>query len=145
MSGEKKRRPTGDLDMGKCVHGSKGRRAHGIAMSEPSSALSSRSHHETPAASARRFVNKAFACHEERDWAGFVMYACTAIELLTKAVLAKVNVLLIADGRNENSIIALTLSDPSKGFPVSYGLSVLKPLCGVPKRLPYGLTTMRKI
>lgn len=77
------------------------------------------SHHETLAASAQRFVDRAFTCHDQTDWEGFVVFASTAIELLTKAVLAKVNVLLIAGPNNEAALLELALSDPRRGIPVS--------------------------
>lgn len=77
------------------------------------------SHHETLAASAQRFANRAFTCHDQTDWEGFVVFASTALELLTKAVLAKVNVLLIVDGNNETALLELALSDPRRGIPVS--------------------------
>ena len=77
------------------------------------------SHHETLAASSQRFADRAFTCHDQTDWEGFVVFASTAIELLTKAVLAKVNVLLIAGGNKEASLLELALSDPLRGIPVS--------------------------
>ena len=71
------------------------------------------------AASARRFVDRAFTCHEQSDWEGFVVHASTAIELLAKAVLAQVNLLLIAEERNEERLLDLARSDPRRGIPAS--------------------------
>ncbi len=88
-------------------------------MSQTPSLSPHRSHHETLASSARRFVDRAFACHEQSDWQGFVVFAITSIELLAKAILAQVNVLLITDGNKEESLLRLARSDPRRGIPVS--------------------------
>ena len=71
------------------------------------------------AESARRFADRAFASHEQSDWDGFVVCASTAIELLTKAVLAKVNLLLIASERSDERLMELARSNPRKGVPAS--------------------------
>ncbi len=88
-------------------------------MSQTPSLSPHQSHHETLAASSRRFVDRAFACHEQSDWEGFVVFASTSIELLAKAVLAQVNVLLITGGNNEESLLGLARRDPRRGIPVS--------------------------
>ena len=71
------------------------------------------------ARSSRRFVDRAFACHEESDWEGFIVHAGIAIELLAKAVLAKLNPLLIADTRNEKSLVTLARSGAHDTIPSS--------------------------
>ena len=71
------------------------------------------------ATSSRRFVDRAFACHEQSDWEGFIVQAGIAIELLAKAVLAKLNPLLIADTRNEKSLLALARSGSRGKLPGS--------------------------
>jgi len=48
-----------------------------------------------------------------------VVHAYTAIELLAKAVLAQINVLLIADDKRDQQMLELALSDPRKGIPAS--------------------------
>ena len=68
-------------------------------------------------AGARRFADRAFGCHERRDWEGFVVSAATSVELLAKAVLARVNVLLIADEKHDKNLLALALSDLRNGLP----------------------------
>ncbi len=70
------------------------------------------------ATSSGRYAQRALACYAQGDWEGFVVNACTAVELLAKAVLAKVNILLIADCR-EKSLLELALSNPRRGFPTS--------------------------
>lgn len=71
------------------------------------------------AMSSRRFVDRAFVCHEKSDWEGFIVDAGIAIELLAKAVLAKLNPLLIADTRNEKSLLALARSGTRGELPAS--------------------------
>ena len=71
------------------------------------------------ATSSSRFVRRAFACHEQSDWEGFIVNAGIAVELLAKAVLAKVNPLLIARPNSEHSIITLAKLDPKRRIPTS--------------------------
>lgn len=75
------------------------------------------SHEVNLAKSAGDFAQRAFVCHERGDVEGFAVYAATAVELLAKALLAKVNLLLIASG--EKSLLILAMSDPRKGLPAS--------------------------
>lgn len=87
-----------------------------MSYQSPSRSFVYGSHAENLAASARRFADRAFACHEQSDWEGFVVHASTAIELLAKAVLANVNILLIADTRSEARLLELAMSDPRSGI-----------------------------
>lgn len=57
---------------------------------------------------SKGFSSRAFDCHENSDWEGFIVHAATAVELLAKAVLARVNPLLIADPRSDLSVVALS-------------------------------------
>jgi len=71
------------------------------------------------AKSCKRFVDRAFVCHEKSDWEGFIVHASIAIELLAKAILARINPLLIADARNENSLLALARGGSLEKLPAS--------------------------
>ena len=45
--------------------------------------------HLTLATSSRGFAARAFKCHEQSDWEGFVVNAGIAMELLAKSVLVR--------------------------------------------------------
>ena len=72
------------------------------------------SHDKNLVNAARRFVDRALAFRDEGDWEGFVVHAYTAIELLAKAVLAQINLLLIADGQKGSTNVRISVERPPK-------------------------------